>query len=68
MMLMQADFLHSIYKYIHEHILGHQLLFLKNYFSFVPHVFCEFCSIFLCSTSLTATVCLCCPLLPSGKI
>lgn len=67
MTLMQADFLHSIYKYIHEHILGHLLLFLKHYFSFESHVSCEFCSVFLCSTGLTATVCLCCPLLPPGK-
>lgn len=64
---MQADFLHSICKYIHNHILGHQLLFLKHYFSFITHVLCEFCSVFLCSTGLIATVCLCCPLLPPGK-
>lgn len=64
---MQADFLHSICKYIHEHILGHELLFLKHYFSFTTHVLCEFCSVFLCSTGLIAMVCLCCPLLPPGK-
>lgn len=64
---MQADFPHSICKYIHEHILGHELLFLKHYFSFTTHVLCEFCSVFLCSTGLIATVCLCCPLLPPGK-
>lgn len=66
MTLMQADFLHYIYKYIHEQILGHLLLFLKHYFPLESHVLCEACSVFLCSTGLTATVCLYCSLLSPG--
>ena len=69
---MQADFYHSLYKYIQINIymLNHQLTFFLDK-TFVFHLQFLYSGYFVMhcftSTGLTVAGGFCCPLLPSGK-